>query len=117
MCYSHETRYGTCMHTHPPFRLSRAARAALTAFALIAASFVALPTSAQAQCLSQPQARAAVSSGQALPLGRVAGAVGGEIVRADLCREGGRLVYVLSVLSGGRVDTRVVDAQSGQVLR
>ncbi|MHC5654266.1 PepSY domain-containing protein [Stappia sp.] len=72
---------------------------------------------AQAACLSQGEARAAVQNGEAQPLGRVAGAVGGEIVRADLCREGGRLVYVLSVLSGGRVANRVVDARSGQVLK
>ncbi|MCA1241365.1 PepSY domain-containing protein [Stappia stellulata] len=105
------------MHTHPSFRLLKASRPALTAVVLFAMLALAQPVTAQGQCLSQPQARAAVSSGQALPLGRVAGAVGGEIVRADLCREGGRLVYVLSVLSGGRVDTRVVDAQSGRVLR
>lgn len=117
MCYSHATRYGMRMDTHLPFRPRKALRSALTALALIAGLIIALPTFAQAQCLSQAEARAAVSSGQVLPLGRVAGAVGGEIVRADLCREGGRLVYVLSVLSGGRVDTRVVDARSGSMLR
>ncbi|SDT99194.1 PepSY domain-containing protein [Stappia sp. ES.058] len=105
------------MNTYRPFRLWRAFLSALSAFALAAMLAVGVPALAQAQCLSQSQARAAVSNGQAQPLGRVAGSVRGEIVRADLCREGGRLVYVLSVLSGGRVDTRVVDAQSGNVLR
>ena len=74
-------------------------------------------TGAEAACLSQSEARAAVSSGEARPLGSIAGAVSGEIVRADLCREGGRLVYVLSVLTGGRVANMVVDARSGRVLR
>ncbi|WP_208979157.1 PepSY domain-containing protein [Stappia stellulata] len=105
------------MHRYRPARLSRAFRSALSAFAFAAVLAVAVPGFAQAQCLDQSQARAAVANGQALPLGRVAGSVGGEIVRADLCREGGRLVYVLSVLSGGRVDNRVVDAQSGRILR
>lgn len=53
----------------------------------------------------------------ACPLGAVSRSVGGEIVRADLCEQGGRLVYVLSVLSGGKVTKRVVDAKSGQALR
>lgn len=72
---------------------------------------------AEAACLSQSEARTAVSSGEARPLGSIAGAVSGEIVRADLCREGGRLVYVLSVLTGGRVANMVVDARSGRLLR
>ncbi|MXN65696.1 hypothetical protein GR183_12345 [Stappia sp. GBMRC 2046] len=72
---------------------------------------------AWAACLNQSQARQAVASGQARPLGAVSRSVGGEIVRADLCEQGGRLVYVLSVLSGGKVTKRVVDAKSGQALR
>ncbi|MBA5776374.1 PepSY domain-containing protein [Stappia sp. F7233] len=78
---------------------------------------VPLAGGAAAACLSQAEARQAVSSGQARPLGSMAGAAGGEIVRADLCEQGGRLVYVLSVLSGGRVVQRVLDARSGKVLK
>ncbi|WP_349360089.1 hypothetical protein [Stappia sp.] len=72
---------------------------------------------ALAECLGAGAARAAVASGEALPLGSIAGRLGGEIVRADLCRQGGRLVYVLSVLVSGRVSERVVDARTGQILR
>lgn len=65
---------------------------------------------ASAACLSQGQAQQAVSSGKAEPLGSVAGSVKGEIVRAELCEEGGRYVYRLSVLDNGQVTTVVVDA-------
>lgn len=88
------------------------------AAALLGAVLAVSATSgAEAACLSQSEARTAVSSGEARPLGSIAGAVSGEIVRADLCREGGRLVYVLSVLTGGRVANMVVDARSGRLLR
>ncbi|MBO0345182.1 PepSY domain-containing protein [Roseibium limicola] len=65
---------------------------------------------AAAQCLSQGEARQAVASGQAQPLGSLMGQVGGEIVKADLCIEGGRYVYRLSVLVGGQVQTKVINA-------
>jgi len=65
---------------------------------------------AAANCLSQGEAQQAVASGQAQPLGAVAGSVGGEIVKAQLCIEGGRYVYRLSVLANGQVTTVVVDA-------
>ena len=89
----------------------RAALVLTTVLALLA------PAMAQAQCLSQSQARQAVQAGEARPLGSIAGRAGGEIVRAELCRQGGQLVYILSVLEGGRVKERVIDARSGQVLR
>ncbi|NBN62879.1 hypothetical protein GWI72_09255 [Microvirga tunisiensis] len=69
-----------------------------------------LPAGALAACLSQPQAQQAVASGQALSLGSVAAGLQGEIVRAQLCEEGGRYVYRLSVLENGQVTTIVVDA-------
>jgi uncharacterized membrane protein YkoI len=65
---------------------------------------------ANAQCLSQAQAREAVASGQAKPLGSVAGAAGGEIVKADLCRQGGGYVYRLSVKINGKVVTKTINA-------
>lgn len=65
---------------------------------------------ASARCLSQAEARQAVASGQAAPLGSVAGAAGGEIVKAQLCQEGGRFVYRLSVVVGGAVQTKVINA-------
>lgn len=73
---------------------------------------------AAANCLSGAQARAAVQSGEAAPLRSVAGGVGGEVVKAQLCRRGGRLVYVVGVLQrNGQVVRRVIDARSGQVLQ
>lgn len=86
-------------------------RAAALALALVAAG------PAAAQCLSGGEARQAVASGQAQPLGAIAAGIPGKIVRADLCRAGGRLVYELSVLSGNQVRRMTVDARSGAVLR
>jgi hypothetical protein len=118
MCYSGAPRYGSGMVRHTPIFTGTASGFRRGARTLALALALVVPAgAASAQCLSQQQARSAVQSGEALPLGSVAGAVGGEIVRAELCREGGRLVYMLSVLSGGRVANRVVDARSGQVLR
>ncbi|MCA1297544.1 PepSY domain-containing protein [Stappia indica] len=104
-----------------PFRRLRsgfapAFRRQVAAVVLAAVAVLAVPQAAMAACLSPSQARAAVANGQAQPLGAIAGAVRGEIVRAELCEQGGRLVYRLSVLSGERLVTRVVDARTGQVL-
>ncbi|CTQ56230.1 hypothetical protein LP7551_04789 [Roseibium album] len=65
---------------------------------------------AQAACLSQSEARQAVASGQAASLGSVAGGVGGEIVKAQLCKQGGGYVYRLSVLKNGKVTNITVNA-------
>ena len=65
---------------------------------------------AQAACLSQAEARQAVNSGKAVPLGSVAGRVNGEILKAQLCQQGGGYVYVLSVKNGGSVTTVTVNA-------
>ncbi|QFT33135.1 hypothetical protein K1718_19975 [Roseibium porphyridii] len=72
--------------------------------------FFAAVTPASAACLSQAQARDAVASGKAAPLGAVAGRAGGEIVKAQLCQQGGGYVYKLSVLKGGKVTTVTVNA-------
>ncbi|MTH98930.1 hypothetical protein E1297_23280 [Roseibium sp. RKSG952] len=69
-----------------------------------------LTAPANAACLSQSEARQAVASGQARSLGSVQRQAGGEIVKAQLCREGGRYVYRLQVLQGGKVTTKVVNA-------
>lgn len=65
---------------------------------------------AAANCLSQGEARQVVASGQARSLGSVAGSVGGEIVKAQLCRQGGGYVYVISVLKNGQVTNVTVNA-------
>jgi len=74
-----------------------------------------------AGCLSSGEARAAVQSGQAISLsqilGRIRSAAGGEIVPPpQLCDQGGRLVYIVNVLSGGKVTKLTVDARSGSIL-
>ncbi len=67
---------------------------------------------ADAACLSAQEARQAVAAGDAVRLGRVARKLGGDIVDAQLCRQGGRLVYRIAVLTdGGAVQTVVVDAR------
>lgn len=69
-----------------------------------------LAAPAYAGCLSQAEARNVVASGQAKPLAAVQGQAGGEIVKAQLCQEGGGYVYRLSVLVNGKVTTKVVSA-------
>lgn len=92
----------------------RAVRGILLATALLAAG----ATPSAAACLSGQEARQAVASGQAQRLGAIARKVGGDIVDAQLCEQGGRLVYRLAVMvDGGAVVNVVVDARSGQRLR
>ncbi len=88
-----------------------AGRSKISFFAVLAVTAMLSGVApAAAQCLSQGEARQAVASGQAQPLGSLMGQVGGEIVKADLCIEGGRYVYRLSVLVGGQVQTKVINA-------
>jgi uncharacterized membrane protein YkoI len=85
------------------------------------AFLLSAPSAAGAQeCLSSAETREAVSSGEAAPLSRVARELteryGGQIVRADLCRQGGGLVYRVTVLGErGEVHNAVVDAATGQI--
>jgi hypothetical protein len=69
-------------------------------------------------CLATREARAAVRSGHALDFARVKAeverATGSEVLRAQLCRQDGRLVYALTVLRfDGQVMAMVVDALDG----
>ncbi len=72
--------------------------------------FLLVAAPVEAACLSQGQARQVVASGQAKSLGSVRGQAGGEIVKAQLCKQGGRYVYRLQVLVNGKVRTKVVNA-------
>ncbi|WP_050996512.1 PepSY domain-containing protein [Chelatococcus sp. GW1] len=105
----------------PYFGAMWGARTIFAAIALLAglASFEA---AAQGACLSPDETRAAVAQGgvvapqQAVSAARDA-ASGGEVVRAELCRQGGGYVYRISVLRrDGRVMRIVVDGGSGRVL-
>jgi uncharacterized membrane protein YkoI len=83
---------------------------------LIACSAQAADT--QETCLSKSEQRAAVATHQAIPLATAVKARTrvrhGDVVRARLCRENGRLVYVLTLFGrSGKVVTATVDAASG----
>ena len=80
----------------------------------------AIPAAADS-CLSAAETRAAVASGQAVPLSSVLrsirAAVPGDIVRQQLCELGGRLVYLVDVYSSAGANTTHVqiDAQTGSI--
>ena len=83
-----------------------------------------LTTASQAAeaCLDRAEQRAAVASHQAVPLASAIRGLQGrerhaEVVRAELCRRGGRLVYVLTLLPrSGKVSRVVIDATNGRQL-
>src|SRR6266850_1474964 len=72
-------------------------------------------------CLSQEERRAVMAARKAVPLARamhvVKARIGGEVVKARLCRQERGLVYVLTVLArDGKVTQARVDATDGQWL-
>lgn len=93
---------------------------------LVAVAALASPgmaaDAAPGSCLSTAEQRAAVASRQAVPLAQAIRSLHargrrGEMVRAELCRRGGRLVYVLTLLPrSGKVTRAHVDAASGELI-
>lgn len=80
---------------------------------------VATPCASEEICLSARDARAAVADGHAVDFARVKRSVeqatGGDVLRARLCRQDGRLVYSLTLLRpGGQVVAMWVDAANGE---
>jgi uncharacterized membrane protein YkoI len=72
-------------------------------------------------CLSSEERHAVMSARKAVPLARamhvVKARLGGEVLRARLCRQERGLVYVLTVLAqDGKVTQARVDAADGQWL-
>lgn len=72
-------------------------------------------------CLSPEERRAVAAARKAVPLGRamrvVKAKLGGEVLKARLCRQERGLVYVLTVLaSDGKVTEARVDAADGRWL-
>ena len=72
-------------------------------------------------CLSQEERRAIISTHKAVPLARainvVKARIGGDVVKARLCRQERGLVYVLTVLGrDGKVTRARVDAAEGNWL-
>ena len=71
------------------------------------------------RCLTPNEQKARTASHSVVPLSRAMRAVRprGEVVRARLCEQSGRLVYVLTVLAGdGKVARTSVDAGNGTVI-
>ena len=86
-------------------------------------AMLSLPAAAQEQprCLSRAEQRAAIAAGEAIPLATarqmLRQRMSGELVRARLCRESGRLVYRLTVLPrDGKVRQVTIDATNGTVI-
>lgn len=68
-------------------------------------------------CLEPRQQRKAINTGKARPFGAIAAKMPGELVHARLCRRGGGLVYIVTVLRGNRRIDAIFDAKSGRRLR
>jgi uncharacterized membrane protein YkoI len=80
-----------------------------------------LVAAADRRCLSQDEQRAMIASRKAVPLGRamklVQAKIGGDVVKARLCRQDRGLVYMLTVLGqSGKVTQAQVNATDGQWL-
>jgi uncharacterized membrane protein YkoI len=84
---------------------------------------LSLPAVAQEQprCLTRAEQRAAIAAGEAISLATarqmLRQRMSGELVRARLCHESGRLIYRLTVLArDGKVRQVAVDATNGTVI-
>ena len=99
----------------------------LAAAAMLIALGAVAPASADEQlvCLNGQEQRAAIANGKTIPLAAAVRSVRGsvrargsrEVVKARLCKEGNRLVYLLTVLTrDGKVSRATVDAGSGRVV-
>ncbi len=94
-------------------------RILLTALFLAAAAGPCLAAEAP-HCLSADEQRAAISSGKAIPLASVIGTLHlapREMVKARLCQESDRLIYLLTLLGrDGKVKRATVDAANGTLV-
>jgi uncharacterized membrane protein YkoI len=98
-------------------------RALPLAIALALAASLARPAAAEEpmRCFNRNEQRTAIAEGRAVPLARVRQTVHertpGELVRARLCQESNRLIYLLTVLArDGKVMRVTVDATNGTVI-
>jgi uncharacterized membrane protein YkoI len=93
----------------------------LVGAAIVVISQMPASAAARLHCLSRNEQRAAIASGHAVPLAAARRSArhraAGELVRARLCREGGHLVYLLTVLPrDGKVRRVTVNAENGKVV-
>jgi uncharacterized membrane protein YkoI len=93
----------------------------LAVFALMLAMLTPAAADDALRCLSRNEQRAAIADGRALPLATARRVLRqklpGELVKARLCRQPERLIYLLTVLArDGKVALVTVDAANGTVL-
>ena len=102
--------------------MSRTVGLAVVAIALLTPSLAAAD---ELVCLTAHEQRAAIASGQAIPLAQAIRSVRGtvrargsrEVVKARLCKHENGLVYVLTVLArDGKVSRATIDAGSGRLV-
>ena len=90
------------------------------AIALVLLMATPAPAAERMRCLTRDQQRAAIADGRAVPLARAIRAVRRtpkDVVRARLCQDSDRLIYLLTVLArDGKVRRVTVDARTGAVL-
>ncbi len=68
-------------------------------------------------CLSAAGIQEALVAGRALRLADIRRKLKGDIVKADLCQDGGKLAYLVTVLTPeGMVRRVTVDASSGEMM-
>jgi uncharacterized membrane protein YkoI len=97
------------------------ALAALVLIVVIPQAAVPADAEPRMRCLTRDQQRTAITERRAVPLAAVRKSVRarvpGEMVRARLCQEPERLIYLLTVLPrDGKVRRVIVDAKSGNVV-
>ncbi len=112
------SRYSPARAYHPTMMLKPELIA--LAFALSAAPALAADPGPPT-CVSKDVQRAAVASGQAVPLAQAIQTIRsknrGEVVRARLCSSPRGLVYMLTLLSrGGKVTRAAIDAANGVIV-
>ncbi len=94
----------------------------VTITALLALGATAAPAADLQACLTRAEQRLAVDSGKAVRLSAAISAVrahgrGRQVVKAQLCHDAEKLVYVLTVLArDGKVTHARVDAATGNVI-
>jgi uncharacterized membrane protein YkoI len=89
----------------------------IATFALVAMLTSSAAAQERPSCLTSAEQRAAIAAHEAIPLATVRQRVSGELLRARLCRDSRRLIYLLTVLArDGKVRQVTVDATNGTVI-
>jgi len=93
----------------------------MVTLALLAILLSSAAAQERPRCLTRAEQRAAILAGEAIPLAAarqmLRQRLAGELVRAQLCHESSRLIYLLTVLArDGKVRQVTVDATNGTVI-